>query len=189
MVICTMRKKKAKNTVAINGEFGGTGTITDAATITVGIGAKIRADWGAVTLNKAPTVSALVDVVATEIPANNKVKLFAGTSFTQPDGWTTAYARVLVGATVHYGTVAVEADGVYATISDDAMTAAMDAAAESGEVYIPQRQILLTVVAGENMSDEEFIAAVSYLVQFSDGSEKPPVEEHKLPGKGEKGAA
>lgn len=67
--------------------------------------------------------------------------------------------------------------------------AAMDAAAESGETYIPQRQILLTVAAGENMSDEEFIAAVSDLVQFSDGSEKPPVEEHKLPGKGEKGAA
>lgn len=121
---------KAKNTVALNGEFGGTGMITDPATITVGVGAKIRADWGVVTLNKAPTVGAFVDVVATEIPANNKVKLFAGTSFTQPDGWTTAYARVLVGATVHYGTVAVEADGVYATISDDAMTAAIDAAAK-----------------------------------------------------------
>lgn len=67
--------------------------------------------------------------------------------------------------------------------------ARMADAAESGESYIPQRQILLTVSCGENMSDEEFIAAVSYLVQFSDGSEKPPVEEHKLPGKGEKGAA
>ena len=67
--------------------------------------------------------------------------------------------------------------------------AAMDAAKENGESYTPQRQILLTVTCGENMSDEEFIAAVSDLVQFSDGSEKPPVEEHKLPGKGEKGAA
>ena len=42
----------------------------------------------------------------------------------------------------------------------DAEKAAADAA-ENGEEYVPARQILLTITCGENMSDEEFIAAVA----------------------------
>ena len=55
--------------------------------------------------------------------------------------------------------------------------------------FAPQRQILLTVTCGLNMSDEEFIAAVCYLLRYSDGSEIVTPEPSRLPGKGEKGAA
>jgi hypothetical protein len=55
--------------------------------------------------------------------------------------------------------------------------------------YVPQRQILLTVTCGVNMSDEEFIAAVCYLLRFSDGSEIVTPEPSRLPTFGEKGAA
>lgn len=55
--------------------------------------------------------------------------------------------------------------------------------------YMPQRQILLTITCGLNMSDEEFIAAVCYLLRYSDGSETVTPEPSRLPGKGEKGAA
>lgn len=66
--------------------------------------------------------------------------------------------------------------------------AARVAAEQNGEVYIPQRQILLTVTCGVEMSDEEFIAAVTTLLNFSDGSEIPPVEDGR-PKPGEKGYA
>ena len=62
------------------------------------------------------------------------------------------------------------------------------AAEESGEAYLPQRQILLTVTCGVDMSDEEFIAAVTTLLNFSDGSEIPPVDDGR-PKPGEKGYA
>ena len=55
--------------------------------------------------------------------------------------------------------------------------------------YVPQRQVFLTVTCGVNMSDEEFIAAVCYLLRYSDGSEIVTPEPSRLPGKGEKGAA
>ena len=70
----------------------------------------------------------------------------------------------------------------------DAEKAAADAA-ENGEEYVPARQILLTITCGENMSDEEFIAAVCTLLKFSDGSEITAPEESHLPVPGEKGAA
>lgn len=70
----------------------------------------------------------------------------------------------------------------------DAEKAAADAA-ENGEEYVPARQILLTITCGENMSDEEFIAAVCMLLKFSDGSEITAPEESRLPVPGEKGAA
>ena len=57
--------------------------------------------------------------------------------------------------------------------------AALVAAEQNGEVYVPQRQILLTVTCGVDMSDEEFIAAVTTLLNFSDGSEKPVVDDGK----------
>ena len=66
--------------------------------------------------------------------------------------------------------------------------AARLAAEQNGEVYVPQRQILLTVTCGLDMSDEEFIAAVCTILQFSDGSEKP-VEDDGRPKPGEKGYA
>lgn len=55
--------------------------------------------------------------------------------------------------------------------------------------YVPQRQILLTVTCGVNMSDEEFIAAACYLLRYSDGSEIVTPEPSRLPTFGEKGAA
>ena len=70
----------------------------------------------------------------------------------------------------------------------DAGKAAADAA-ENGEEYVPARQILLTITCGENMSDEEFIAAVCTLLKFRDGSEITAPEESRLPVPGEKGAA
>lgn len=57
------------------------------------------------------------------------------------------------------------------------------------ETFVPARQVLLTVTCGLDMSDEEFIAAVCYLLRFSDGSEIVTPEPSRLPGKGEKGAA
>ncbi len=62
-------------------------------------------------------------------------------------------------------------------------------AEQNGEVFVPARQILLTITCGLEMSDEEFIAAVTTILSFSDGSEKPVVEEPGLPKPGEKGAA
>ena len=55
--------------------------------------------------------------------------------------------------------------------------------------FVPQRQILLTVTCGLNMSDEEFIAAACQLLRFSDGSEIVTPEPSRLPVFGEKGAA
>lgn len=55
--------------------------------------------------------------------------------------------------------------------------------------YVPQRQILLTLTCGLNMSDEEFIAAACYLLRYSDGSEIVTPEPSRLPKMGEKGAA
>jgi len=66
--------------------------------------------------------------------------------------------------------------------------AAIIAAEANGEVFVPQRQVLLTITCGIDMSDEEFIAAVTTLLQFSDGSEIPPVDDGK-PKPGEKGYA
>ena len=66
--------------------------------------------------------------------------------------------------------------------------AAMLEAEQNGESYVPQRQILLTITCGIDMSDEAFISAVCTLLQFSDGSEKPVVDDG-LPKPGEKGAA
>jgi predicted small lipoprotein YifL len=57
------------------------------------------------------------------------------------------------------------------------------------ESFRPQRQILLTVTCGLDMSDEEFIAAACYLLRFSDGSEIVTPEPSRLPKMGEKGAA
>lgn len=109
-------------TETISGEFGGSGSITDATTITVNNGAMIRADWGAVTANVAPTFAsgAVIGVVAESIPAGNKIKLFSGSGFTASEN--VAKARILstAGEVLSFGTVAVEADGVYAIASAEA---------------------------------------------------------------------
>ena len=55
--------------------------------------------------------------------------------------------------------------------------------------FVPQRQILLTLTCGINMSDEEFIAAACYLLRYSGGSEIVTPEPSRLPVFGEKGAA
>ena len=55
--------------------------------------------------------------------------------------------------------------------------------------FVPRRQILLTVTCGLNMSDEEFVSAVCYLLRYSDGSEIVTPEPSRLPVFGEKGAA
>lgn len=61
-------------------------------------------------------------------------------------------------------------------------------AEQNGEIYVPQRQILLTVTCGVDVSDEQFVSAVCTLLQFSDGSEIPVVDDGK-PKPGEKGYA
>ena len=66
---------------------------------------------------------------------------------------------------------------------------AMAEAGEAGEVFVPARQVFLTVSCGLNMSDEEFTAAVTTLLRFSDGSEIVTPEPSRLPVFGEKGAA
>ena len=55
--------------------------------------------------------------------------------------------------------------------------------------FVPARQIFLTVTCGLKMSDEEFLAAVTELLGFSDGSEIVTPEPSRLPVFGEKGAA
>ncbi len=57
------------------------------------------------------------------------------------------------------------------------------------ESFVPQRQVLLTVTCGLNVSDEAFIAAASYLLRYSDGSEIVTPVPSRLPVFGEKGAA
>ena len=66
-----------------------------------------------------------------------------------------------------------------------------DARRQSGEDpnFVPQRQILLTLTCGLNVSDEEFIAAACQLLRYSDGSEIVTPEPSRLPVFGEKGAA
>ncbi len=66
---------------------------------------------------------------------------------------------------------------------------AMAEAQEAGERYTPARQIFLTVTCGLSMSDEEFVAAVTTLLRFSDGSDIVTPEPSRLPVFGEKGAA
>ena len=66
---------------------------------------------------------------------------------------------------------------------------AMADAAEAGEAFVPARQVFLTVTCGLGMSDEEFVAAVTTLLRFSDGSEIVTPEPSRLPVFGEKGAA
>lgn len=67
--------------------------------------------------------------------------------------------------------------------------AAMADAAENGEEYIPQRQLLLTITCGDKMTDDNFLAAVVALLTYSDGSEIPVAAESPLPVFGQKGAA
>ncbi|MBQ9686703.1 MAG: hypothetical protein IJV41_09220 [Oscillospiraceae bacterium] len=66
---------------------------------------------------------------------------------------------------------------------------ALREAEETGESYTPARQVFMTVTCGIHMSDEAFVAAVSNLLRYSDGSENPTPEPSRLPVFGEKGAA
>lgn len=67
--------------------------------------------------------------------------------------------------------------------SDSARSLADDAA------FVPARQVFLTVTCGVKMSDEQFIAAVTALLGYSDGSEIVTPEPSRLPVFGERGAA
>lgn len=107
-----------KGNVTINGEFGGSGSVTGATTITVAAGAKIRADWsgdnGPVTVNVAPTMGASIDVVCESIPDTKKIKLFSGTITASS---TTTLARVVTTeGDVYDAVVSIESDGVYASV-------------------------------------------------------------------------
>ncbi|MEI3102189.1 MAG: hypothetical protein V8T45_10790 [Oscillospiraceae bacterium] len=58
-----------------------------------------------------------------------------------------------------------------------------------GRSRLPQ-EVLLSFTCGEDMSDEEFIAAVCRIWQYGAGNDPvPPVETPSLPQRGEKGAA
>lgn len=66
----------------------------------------------------------------------------------------------------------------------------LEAALEDGQELTLPRQVLLNFTCGEDMSDEQFIAAVCHIWQYSAGTDPiPPVETPTLPSAGEKGAA
>ena len=63
-------------------------------------------------------------------------------------------------------------------------------ALEDGEDLELPRQVLLSFTCGEEMSDEEFIAAVCRIWSYGPGNDPvPPTETPSLPQRGEKGAA
>ena len=67
---------------------------------------------------------------------------------------------------------------------------AMEAALEDGQELSLPRQALLSFSCGEDVSDEEFAAAVCRIWKYSGGTApEAPVETPSLPQKGEKGAA
>lgn len=85
----------------------------------------------------------------------------------------TRYAQALVLPTSYFSTVS-----------------GLQAALEDGEELDLPRQVLLSFTCGEDMSDEEFIAAVCRIWQYGAGNDPvPPVETPSLPQRGEKGAA
>ncbi len=85
----------------------------------------------------------------------------------------TRYAQALVLPTSYFSTVA-----------------SLESALEEGEELELPRQVLLSFTCGQDMSDDEFIAAVCRIWRYGTGNDPvPPVETPSLPQRGEKGAA
>lgn len=85
----------------------------------------------------------------------------------------TRYAQALVLPTSYFSTVA-----------------SLESALEEGEKLELPRQVLLSFTCGQDMSDDEFIAAVCRIWRYGTGNDPvPPVETPSLPQRGEKGAA
>lgn len=85
----------------------------------------------------------------------------------------TRYAQALVLPTSYFSTVA-----------------SLESALEEGEELEVPRQVLLSFTCGQDMSDDEFIAAVCRIWRYGTGNDPvPPVETPSLPQRGEKGAA
>ena len=85
----------------------------------------------------------------------------------------TRYAQALVLPTSYFPTVA-----------------SLESALEEGEELELPRQVLLSFTCGQDMSDDEFIAAVCRIWRYGTGNDPvPPVETPSLPQRGEKGAA
>lgn len=85
---------------------------------------------------------------------------------------------------VRYAQALVLPTGYFSTVSR------LESALEEGEELELQRQVLLSFTCGEDMSDEEFIAAVCRIWRYGAGNDPvPPVETPSLPQRGEKGAA
>lgn len=85
----------------------------------------------------------------------------------------TRYAQALVLPTSYFSTVA-----------------SLESALEEGEDLELPRQVLLSFTCGQDMSDDEFIAAVCRIWRYGTGNDPvPPVETPSLPQRGEKGAA
>lgn len=85
----------------------------------------------------------------------------------------TRYAQALVLPTSYFSTVA-----------------SLESALEDGEELELPRQVLLSFTCGQDMSDDEFIAAVCRIWRYGTGNDPvPPVETPSLPQRGEKGAA
>lgn len=85
----------------------------------------------------------------------------------------TRYAQALVLPTSYFSTVA-----------------SLESALEDGEELELPRQVLLNFTCGQDMSDDEFIAAVCRIWRYGTGNDPvPPVETPSLPQRGEKGAA
>ena len=85
----------------------------------------------------------------------------------------TRYAQALVLPTSYFSTVA-----------------SLESALEEGEELELPRQVLLSFTCGQDMSYDEFIAAVCRIWRYGTGNDPvPPVETPSLPQRGEKGAA
>ena len=85
----------------------------------------------------------------------------------------TRYAQALVLPTSYFSTVA-----------------SLESALVEGEELELPRQVLLSFTCGQDMSDDEFIAAVCRIWRYGTGNDPvPPVETPSLPQRGEKGAA
>lgn len=95
----------------ISGEFGGSGTINGATTARVNTGATIRADWGAPTINVAPTFGSAIKVVADTMPQEG-VKLFTVSGTESETALATAFVTTNDGSVK--AKVVQKADGIYA---------------------------------------------------------------------------
>lgn len=109
---------------------------------------------------------------------------FAQNMSPQPSSYYLDKFMLMKQGESRYAQALVLPDGYLSTV------ASLESAPEEGAEPELPRQALLSFSCGEDMSDEEFIAAVCRIWQYGAGNDPtPPVETPSLPQRGEKGAA